>query len=128
MLLKEEIKVKHAVKILRKRAKEPDKRSEDKHLIIFDLDKYVQLQDIAKHEKTNVSSVINNLYEEFLGSYDNPQKSIEMFAVEDQVPAFTAGRKTWDKYIRTLNYDQYKALDYYLNEILGVFGKRLDDY
>lgn len=109
------------------RRKERGKRSDSTHLTIYDLEKYEMLQDAAKLEGTNVSSIINNLYEDLLLKFDSPQTVLDMFEHEKSAPKINAKYDIWRKYLATLNLKEYKELDSQLARILNACNLRYDE-
>jgi|APSaa5957512535_1039671.scaffolds.fasta_scaffold55754_3 hypothetical protein len=124
MELKQEQKTVYVSKIIKKRFKESDKKSDDRHFIIYDLDKFDIMQEIARRERSNVSSIINNLYEEFLTKFDSPQTTIEVFQSEKKTPSINADPILWRKYLKSLSKEEYNILDKYFNTILFLHNQR----
>ena len=117
-------KTAYIVKILKKRHKSIEKRQDGKHVIIYDLEKFEILQEIAGREGSNISSILNNLYEQFLDNFDSVQKSIQVFTSDKKIPAIDADTTTWKKYLKSLDKKEYKILDAHLNNVLRLHDKR----
>jgi len=124
MELKQEQKTVYVSKIIKKRFKEKDKEHDDRHFIIYNLEKFDILQEIARRERSNVSSIFNNLYEAFLDNFDSPQTTIETFQSEKKAPSINADPNTWRNYLKSLSKEEYKELDKFLNTILFLHNKR----
>ncbi|MGI9229924.1 MAG: hypothetical protein ACR2P9_08710 [Gammaproteobacteria bacterium] len=107
-----------------KRHKEANKRSDRKNLVIYDLDQYEVLEAFAKTNNTNVSSIVNNLYEGFLKAVSSPQKTIDSFEIELQVPLVTDSEETWKNFYKTLSMEDYKKLDQKINLLMILHNKR----
>ena len=109
---------------MKKRHRESNKIKDRICIVIYDLDKYHTLRGIAQSENSDVSSVISNLYESFLDSFDSVQKTIDIFATEKKTPSISADPTTWRKYLDSLNKSEYDELDKFLNTILFLHNKR----
>ena len=109
-----------------KRRKEEKKRNDRKNIVIYDLDKYEVLETIARTNNTNVSSILNNLYEGFIKAVHSPQKNIDDFELEITVPSITDSTQTWKLFYQTLNMDDYKKLDQQLMAVFNIHNKRWD--
>jgi len=107
-----------------KRNKDRSKRSDRKNITIYDLDKYEILQELARKENTNVSSIINNLYEDFIKKLDSPQKTLELFESDLVIPLVDASAETWTAFYQSLNIDDYKKLDTKIQTLLFIHNKR----
>lgn len=98
--------------------------SDRKNLVIYDLNMYSVLETFARTNNTNVSSIVNNLYEGFLKAVQSPQKTIDSFDVELQIPSLNDSVLTWENFYKTLTVEDYKALDQKINAILNLHNKR----
>lgn len=107
-----------------KRNRDRRKKSDRKNISIYDLDKYEILEDIARREGTNVSSIINNLYEDFIKKLDSPQKTLELFESEIVLPTIDASPETWKIFYQSLNIEQYKKLDTKIQTLLFIHNQR----
>jgi len=107
-----------------KRNKDRSKRSDRKNITIYDLDKYEILEDLARRENTNVSSIFNNLYEDFIKKLDSPQKTLELFESNIVLPLVDASAETWTTFYQSLNIDDYKKLDTKIQTLLFIHNKR----
>lgn len=110
-----------------KRHKEGNKKSDRKNLVIYDLEKYEVLERFAKTNGTNVSSIVNNLYEGFLKAVASPQKTIDSFELELKMPEVTDSEETWKNFYKTLSMEDYKKLDQKMNTIFRIHNKRWDE-
>jgi len=107
-----------------KRNKDRSKRSDRKNITIYDLDKYEILEDLARRENTNVSSIFNNLYEDFIKKLDSPQKTLELFESDIVLPLVDASAETWKSFYQSLNIHDYKKLDTKIQTLLFIHNKR----
>jgi len=107
-----------------KRNKLIQKRTDRKNIVIYDLDKYEILEELARRENTNVSSIINNLYEDFIKKLDSPQKTLELFQSEIIIPSVNATPETWKIFYQSLNIDEYKKLDRKIQTLLFIHNQR----
>ncbi len=107
-----------------KRHKEANKKTDRKNLVIYDLDKYEVLDKFARTNNTNVSSIVNNLYEAFLKAVSSPQKTIDSFEIELQIPQLTDSEETWKNFYKTLSMEDYKKLDQKINVLMNIHNKR----
>jgi len=112
----------------RKRNKDKKKKSDRKNIVVYDLDKYEILEELARRESTNVSSILNNLYEDFIKKLDSPQKTLELFESEIILPPVDASPETWAAFYQTLNIEQYKKLDKKVNTLNFIHNKRWNDF
>ncbi len=110
-----------------KRHKEAGKNTDRKNLVIYDLEKYEVLDRFAKTNNTNVSSILNNLYEGFLKAVSSPQKTIDSFELELKMPEINDSEETWKNFYKTLSMEDYKALDQKMNSIIRLHNKRWDE-
>ena len=99
-------------------------RSDRKNLVIYDLDKYEVLETFARANNTNVSSILNNLYEGFLKAVQSPQKTIDAFDTEIKFPDVGDSKETWENFYKTLNMEEFKKLDEKVNMILNLHNQR----
>lgn len=107
-----------------KRRREVKKRSDRKNISIYDLDKYEILEELARREGTNVSSILNNLYEDFIKKLDSPQKTLELFESEIILPPVDASPETWKAFYQTINIEEYKKLDTKIQTLLFIHNQR----
>lgn len=107
-----------------KRNKLVQKRTDRKNIVIYDLDKYEILEELARRENTNVSSIINNLYEDFIKKLDSPQKTLELFESEIIIPSVNDAPETWKAFYQSLNIDDYKKLDRKIQTLLFIHNQR----
>ena len=124
MKIEKELKSIYISNMMKKRHREKTKIKDRVNFVIYDLDRYRVFQDIVRREGSDVSSILNNLYESFLEGFDTPQTTIDLFATEKTVPLISAGPATWRKYLESLNKDEYDKLDQYLNTLLFLHNKR----
>ena len=124
MKIEKELKSIYISNMMKKRHREHDKIKDRICTVIYDLEKYRALQGIVRSEGSDVSSVLNNLYESFLEGFDTPQTTIDLFATEKTLPLISAGPATWRKYLESLNKAEYDKLDQYLNTLLFLHDKR----
>lgn len=110
-----------------KRRKEEKKRTDRKNIVIYDLDKYEVLETIARTNNSNVSSILNNLYEGFIKSIQSPQKTIDSFESELQVPEIKDSTETWRNFYKTLSVEEYKEFDQHIMKIFRIHNKRWDE-
>ena len=98
--------------------------SDRKNLVIYDLEKYEVLERFAKTNNTNVSSILNNLYEGFLKAVSSPQKTIDSFEFELKIPDLEDSDEIWKNFYKTLSMEDYKKLDQKINTIINLHNKR----
>lgn len=110
-----------------RRRKEEKKRSDRKNIVIYDLDKYEVLETVARRNNSNVSSILNNLYEGFLKTVASPQKTIDSYEIELKVPSISASTTTWKEFFKTLNMDDYKKFDQQLMTVFNLHNKRWEE-
>jgi len=109
---------------IQKRHRLANVSSDRKNLVIYDLEKYEVLETFARANNTNVSSIINNLYEGFLKAVQSPQKTIDSFETEIKFPEVSDSRETWENFYKTLNMEEFKKLDEKVNMILNLHNQR----
>ena len=110
-----------------KRRKEGSKRSDRKNIVIYDLDQYEVLEIFAKRNGSNVSSILNNLYEGFLKTVASPQKTIDSFEFERKIPSITDSEQNWKEFFKTLNMEEYKKFDQQLMTVFNLHNKRWNE-
>lgn len=96
--------------------------STSRQIVVYDSEQMNSLGELCRKEGTNISSVICNLCERFVGSIDSPQKTIVSFS--KKMPDIDASPSDWRKYLNSLNRDEYKQLDNFLNTILYLHNQR----
>ena len=84
----------------------------------------IVLDEICFRENSNFSSVINNLFEEFLNSFDSPQTTIDVFQTEKKMPLLSADPLSWRLYYQSLDKTEYDSLDRHFNTVLYLHNLR----
>ena len=110
--------------ILKRRAKVKGKPADRRTIVVYDPDIFRGLEEIARREGTNISSIFNNLYEDFLFKLDSPQTTIDGFEAERQPPAISAGPEIWRAYLKSLSRAEYKEFDHHLNTVVHLANMR----
>ena len=73
-------------KILTLRHKDRKKSTRVATIVVYDFEKFEELKDLANREGTNISSIFNNMYEDFMDRLDSPQKSLDQFTSPSPFP------------------------------------------
>ncbi len=131
IITKIEIKTNYISNILQKRHKEKNRRTDRKNIVVYDLDLFEILVELAIKEGTTVSAILNNLYEDFVSKTNSPQKTIESFEQETTIrmPALNASPTAWRLYLKSLSKKEYKSkVDSYLNTLFSLCNERLRQY
>ena len=118
-------RVEYASKMLASRAPTPTKRPIT--LTIYNPELLEELKNLAFKNNTTVSAIFNNLYEYMLFQFQSPQKQIESFEFEKQIPPLYATSTTWRAYLSSLSPEEYKLFDKQLNLILELTNRRFKE-
>lgn len=96
-----------------KRKKEKEKRTDRTNIVIYDLEKFEKLVYFAFKNDTNISSILNNLYESFMELFESesPQKTLFDFNKEILPPDIESDvEKTVKPYLLKLDSERLKLL------------------
>ena len=110
-----------------KRRREEKKRTDRKNIVFYDLDNYEILETIARTNSSNVSSIINNLYEDFIKKVQSPQKTIDSFEIETLVPKIEDSILSWKQFYKTLDIEDYKKFDQKIMTVFRLHNKRWEE-
>ena len=110
-------------KILHKRRSNKNNKA-SKMIVVYDIEKYKALQELAMKESTTVSAILNNLYEHFLVVVDGPQTTIDMYDMDAEIPNIDADVRVWKQYLNSLDRYTYRDFDKKLMVILEHHNKR----
>jgi hypothetical protein len=97
--------------ILQKREK--GEKTDTAHLIIYDPESFGRLQDIARKNNTNTSSIISNFIDYFTSQYADKPPTLDTFTDPNHTttPSILDSEEKIIKYIKTLDEKTLLALD-----------------
>jgi len=98
---------------IQKRKKEKEKRTDRTDIVIYDLEKFERFKDFAIKNDTNISSILNNLYESFIELFENesPQKTLLDFDKQKPLPSIESDvEKAIKPYLLKLDSERLKSL------------------
>ena len=87
-------------KMLRRRGGPDDKMKRTLNICIYDTDRLKEILNIATLEDIKISHIVANLFDYLAENMDSPQKTIEEFALEAQLPALDASEQEWALWFR----------------------------
>jgi hypothetical protein len=92
-----------------------------------DEDDYIRFKELMLKEKRSIQEAFNSLMNEYVRSkIKNPQFKIDEFeTIDSRMPLISDSIEEWEKYLKSLDVNEYKEFDSHLNKVLNVHNRAL---